>query len=124
MVYQLLADAVLVLHLLFILFVVLGGLLVARLPRLILLHVPAATWGILAELTSQGCPLTALEVGLRRQAGNAGYAGGFIEHYLIPVIYPPGLTQNIQFVLAGLVVGINLAIYGWLAHRRRRRQSI
>lgn len=121
MLYRLLADGVLVLHLLFILFVVLGGLLVLRFPRLAFLHVPAAIWGAFIELAGSACPLTSVENSLRLKAGESGYSEGFIEHYLMPVIYPQGLTRDIQFVLAGVVIGINLAIYGWLIYRRRKR---
>ena len=122
MLYRLLADGVLVLHLLFILFVVLGGLLVLRFPGLVFFHIPAAIWGAFIELTGSACPLTSVENSLRLQAGGSGYSEGFIEHYLMPVIYPHGLTRDIQFVLAGLVIGINLAIYGWLIYRRRKRK--
>lgn len=121
MLYRLLADGVLVLHLLFILFVVLGGLLVLRFPQLAFLHVPAAIWGAFIELAGSACPLTSVENSLRLKAGESGYSEGFIEHYLMPVIYPQGLTRDIQFVLAGVVIGINLAIYGWLIYRRRKR---
>lgn len=121
MLYRVLADGVLVLHLLFILFVVLGGLLVVRFPWLALLHIPAAIWGAFIELTGKACPLTSVENSLRLQAGGSGYAEGFIEHYLMPVIYPHELARGTQFVLAGVVIVINLAIYGWLVYRRRRR---
>lgn len=120
MIYPFLADGVLVLHLLFILFVVLGGLLVLRWPWLAIVHIPAAIWGALIELTGWGCPLTAVEISFRQHAGEAGYSGGFIEHYLMPMIYPHGLTREIQFILAGIVIGTNLAIYGWLIYRRRK----
>lgn len=121
MLYRFLADGVLVLHLLFILFVVLGGLVVLRFPWLALLHVPAAIWGAFIELTGSACPLTSVENNLRLKAGESGYSEGFIEHYLMPVIYPHALTRDTQFILAGVVIGINLAIYGWLIYRRRRR---
>lgn len=111
MIYSLLADFVLVLHVGFIVFVVLGGLVALRWPRAAIIHLPAAAWGILIELFGWVCPLTPLENSLRRSAGEAGYAGGFIEHYLLPVIYPGGLTREIQLVLAGGVVAVNVAIY-------------
>lgn len=120
MTYSLLADIVLVLHLTFILFVVLGGLLVLRFPLVAIAHIPAALWGIFIELTGGICPLTPLENRLRHMAGETGYTGDFIEHYLMPVIYPHGLTREIQFVLAGVVIGINLAVYSWLIYRRKR----
>src|ERR687889_2933712 len=92
--YRALADAVLVLHLAFVLFVVLGGLLVLRWPRLAWLHLPAAIWGVLIEFAGFVCPLTPLEVGLRRLGGEAGYEGGFIEHYLTGALYPAGLNRG------------------------------
>jgi hypothetical protein len=117
MIYRLLADSVLVLHLLFIGFVVFGGLLALRSPWIVLAHLPAACWGAFIELTGGLCPLTWLEVEFRRSAGDAGYSGSFIEHYLLPVIYPAGLTRDIQFGLAGFVILVNVAIYGRLVCR-------
>ncbi|WP_394561178.1 DUF2784 domain-containing protein [Aquipseudomonas alcaligenes] len=116
------ADAVVLLHLLFILFVLGGGLLVLRWPRLALLHLPAAAWGVAVELLHLYCPLTPLENQLRRAAGEAGYAGGFVEHYLIPLIYPAGLTPQIQLWLGALVLAVNLPVYGWLLWRLCRRR--
>lgn len=115
-----LADAVVLCHLAFVLFVVLGGFLVVRWRRLIWLHVPCAVWGFLIEVEGWICPLTYLENHLRRQAGMAGYPGGFIEHYVIPVLYPPGLTRGVQLVLAGVVVAANAVAYGWVVLRWRR----
>ena len=106
-----LADFVVVLHFLFVLFVVLGGLLVLRWPRVAWLHLPAAIWGAAIELAGGICPLTPLENSLRRQAGGTGYSGGFIEHYILPVLYPSDLTRSIQIVLGLLVIALNLAIY-------------
>jgi hypothetical protein len=117
--YRLFADLLVLIHLGFVLFVVLGGLLVLRRPRLAWLHLPAAAWGAFIEAVGWICPLTPLENALRQHAGEAGYAGGFIEHYLIAVLYPPGLTRNIQFVLTGIVVSINLAVYAVLLRRWR-----
>jgi len=117
MIYRFLADSVFVLHLLFIGFVIFGGLLVLRSPWIALAHIPAACWGAFIELTGGLCPLTVMEVGLRRIAGDAGYSGSFVEHYLLPVIYPAGLTRDIQFGLAGLVILINVVIYGQLVYR-------
>jgi hypothetical protein len=116
--YSLLADLVLVVHLLFIGFVVLGGLLVARRPRLAWVHVPATAWGALIEFAGWVCPLTPLETALRRRAGEAGYSGGFIEHYLTSVIYPAGLTRELQIALGALALLLNAAIY-WAAFARR-----
>lgn len=118
--YGFLADAVLVCHLLFIIFVVLGGLMVLRWPWLAIAHVPTAVWGAWIELTGNDCPLTGIENMLRIKAGESGYAGGFIEYHLMPVIYPPGLTRDTQYILAAVVIAINLAVYGWLFYRRKR----
>lgn len=120
MIHGLAADAVLLLHLAFILFVVLGGLLVLRWPRLALLHLPAVAWGATVECLQLLCPLTPLEIHLRRLAGERGYEGGFIEHYLEPLIYPAGLTPGIQLGLGALVLLINLVPYGLLLRRLRR----
>lgn len=111
MIHGVLADGVLVVHLAFILFVVLGGLLVLRWRWIALLHLPCAVWGLLIELYGWICPLTPLENSLRRKAGEAGYGGGFIEHYLLPVIYPGGLTREVQLTLAAIVVVVNAGIY-------------
>lgn len=119
--YRLAADAVLIVHLAFIVFVVLGGLAVLRWPRLALIHLPAVAWGVALELNGWLCPLTPLENALRRAAGEAGYAGGFIEHYLLALIYPAGLTPTIQLWLGLGVLAVNLPIYAWLLWRRRRR---
>lgn len=117
--YSLLADLVLLAHLGFIAFVGGGGLLVARWPRLVWLHLPAAAWGAAVEIGNLPCPLTPLENHLRQVAGQAGYAGDFIGHYLVAVIYPEGLTRPVQISLGLLAVAMNLAIYGWLLRRRR-----
>ena len=118
MIYSILADAVLALHFGFILFVVLGGLLVLRWPRAAWLHVPCAVWGLLIELFGWVCPLTPLENSLRRAAGEAGYAGGFIETYLLPLVYPGGLTREMQLMLAALVVVVNATVYLFVWRRR------
>jgi hypothetical protein len=120
------ADGVLVLHLGFILFVMLGGLLVLRWPRVAWLHVPAVLWGIYVELSGRICPLTPLENSLREAAGQAGYSGGFIEHYVTALIYPDGLSRGIQVVLAAIVVLVNGFVYWRLAflHRRSAHGSI
>ena len=121
MIHRLAADAVLLLHLGFILFVLLGGLLALRWRWAPLLHLPAAAWGVYVELSGGLCPLTPLENRLRIAAGEAGYTGGFIEHYLLALIYPAGLTHEIQYVLAAIVVGVNGLAYAWVWRRRRRR---
>jgi len=114
------ADFVVLLHFAFILFVVIGGLVVLRWPRFMWLHIPAVAWGAFIELTGRVCPLTPLENRLRIAAGQAGYSGGFIEEYLIPVVYPEGLTRWFQISLGVGVVAINLVFYGLLVARRLR----
>ena len=124
MAYRLLADGILVLHLLFIVFVVCGGLLVLRWPQTAWLHIPAASWGAFVELTGRLCPLTDWEVGFRQAAGVSGYSDSFLEHYLLSIIYPHGLTRGIQLMLAGLVILVNVMIYGWGIYRWGRSRSI
>lgn len=121
--YSFLADTVLVVHGLFILFVILGGFFVLRWPILSWIHVPCAIWGALIEFQGWICPLTPLENHLRGLAGEPGYRGGFIEHYLLPLIYPPGLTSGVQVLLGGVVVAINLVAYLLVWRRHWRRQS-
>jgi hypothetical protein len=118
-----LADVVLVLHFVFVLFVIFGGLLVLRWPKLAYVHLPVAAYGALIELVGWICPLTPLEKRLREQAGLEGYEGGFVEHYILPVLYPSGLNRGVQLVLGALVIGINLVIYGVIIRRRRRRMT-
>ena len=120
MVYHLAAIAVLVLHLLFICLVMLGGLAALRRPRLAFIHLPAAAWGFLVEAMGWYCPLTDLENALLARAGEAGYAGGFVEHYLLPLIYPEGLTRQTQIWLAVAVVLVNAAIYGLVVRKWRK----
>lgn len=117
--YRALADLVVVIHIAFVAFVVFGGLLVLRRPTLAWLHVPAAIWGVLIELAGWACPLTPLENAFRVRGGEAGYSGGFIEHYLLPILYPTGLTRGVQIVLGSLVLALNAAVYGVLLARRR-----
>lgn len=118
-----LADAVVVLHLAFVLFVVFGGLLVTRYRWLALLHVPAFVWGAYIAISGGLCPLTGIENRLRRNAGVAIYDSGFIEHYIYPVLYPPGLTRTAQFGLAAIVLGINGTIYAWILFHRKGRDG-
>jgi len=122
MLYRLAADAVLAAHLAFVLFVVCGGLLVLRTPRLAWLHLPAVAWGAYVELSGSICPLTPLEVTLRRGAGEAGYGGDFIEHYLVSLIYPAGLTRELQMALGAAVLLLNLIVYFILWRRRSIRR--
>lgn len=121
MFWRIAADALVLLHLVFILFVLLGGLLLLRWPRLLCLHLPAVAWGIVVECLHLGCPLTPWENHLRRMAGQAGYEDGFIEHYLIPLIYPAGLTPQIQLWLGSIVLLVNLNVYACLIWRRHSK---
>jgi hypothetical protein len=114
-----LADLTVAAHLGFVLFVVLGGLLVMRWRWVAYLHIPAALWGAAIELAGGICPLTPLENSLRRQAGSAGYSGGFVEHYILPVLYPSALTRHIQVVLGVLVILVNVAAYLYVFHLSR-----
>jgi hypothetical protein len=119
--YRLLADVLVGIHFLFVAFVVLGGFLAWRWRRVAWVHVPAAVWGALIELAGWICPLTPLENALRARAGDAGYAGGFIEHYLIPIVYPAGLTRGTQIVLGAAAIAVNVVAYGALFAKMRRR---
>ena len=121
MLYRFLADLVVALHLAFVLFVVLGGLAALRWPRAAWLHLPAAAWGAGIEFVRGICPLTPLENRLRQLGGEAGYTGGFVERYLLPVLYPAGLAADVQLVLGALVIALNVAIYAWVWRRRRAR---
>lgn len=117
--WSVLADAVLVVHGLFIVWVVLGGFAVWARPWLAWLHLPAAAWGVWIEASGGICPLTPLEWRLRAAAGQSGHGGGFIEHYLTAAIYPDGLTREVQWLLAGGVLAVNALTYGALLARRR-----
>jgi len=117
MLFQLLAEATLLLHLAFILFALLGAALALRWRWMPLLHLPAAVWGFYVEFTGRVCPLTYFENDFRMRAGLSGYQGSFIEHYLLELIYPPVLTREVQFALAVSVVIVNAAIYGWVLYR-------
>lgn len=118
--YAMAADLLVVLHLIFILFVAAGGLAVLRWPRLAWAHLPAAVWGAAIELGGWICPLTPLENSLRLRGGEAGYTGGFIEHYILPLVYPSGLTREIQIGLGIAVIVVNGLAYTTLVLRRRR----
>ena len=109
------ADAVLLLHFAFVLFVVLGGALLLRWPKLAWVHLPAVAWGTLVELNGWVCPLTPLEIELRRASGEAGYAGDFLEHYIVGFLYPEGLTRAMQLGFGIAVVAINVALYALAA---------
>ncbi|MGH8417245.1 MAG: DUF2784 domain-containing protein [Pseudomonas sp.] len=124
MYYSLMADAVVVFHLMFIVFVMLGALLVLHRPAWIWLHLPAVVWGMVVELLHLYCPLTPLENSLRIKAGVAGYEGDFVSRYLIPLIYPAALTPQIQIGLAGLVLMVNLVAYALVIKRWRARRTV
>lgn len=111
MAYRVLADLIVALHFGFVVFVVLGGLLVLRWRRLLWVHVPAAVWGVLIEFFGWICPLTPLENHLRQLGGEVGYSGGFIQHYIVGVLYPERLTRGTQVILGLLVLGLNAIVY-------------
>jgi hypothetical protein len=117
-----LADAVLLVHLLFIVFAIGGGLLALRWRWMPWLHLPALAWGVTVEFTGRICPLTPLENTLRRAGGAAGYAESFIERYLLPLIYPGALTRELQLVLGGALLLINVVVYALVWRRRHRRK--
>jgi len=122
--YRLLANAVVVLHALFILFVVCGGLLAWRWRRVAAIHIPCAIWGVLIEYRGWICPLTPLENSLRARAGGQeGYGGSFVEHYLLPAIYPSGLTPRVQLMLGTFVLVSNVLAYALLLRRLTRGGS-
>ncbi|HOS96200.1 MAG TPA: DUF2784 domain-containing protein [Deltaproteobacteria bacterium] len=112
LVYQYLADGVVVVHLAFILFVLLGGLTIPAWPRMAWVHLPCVLWGAMVESAGWICPLTPLENFLRSRAGQGSYGGDFVLHLIEPVIYPPWLTREIQLFLGSLVVLVNLCVYG------------
>lgn len=122
MLYRLLANAVVLTHLTFVAFVVIGGFFAWRWPRLIWIHLPAAAWGVAIEFGGWVCPLTPLENYFRRLAGQAGYTGGFVEHYIIPVLYPVDLTISLRLFLGTLVILVNVIAYG-VYFRRLLRHS-
>lgn len=115
-----LADFVLVGHLVFVVFAVLGGVLVFRWRRIAWLHIPAVVWSALVEFAGWVCPLTPLENWLRAEHGSGVYHTGFVERYILPIIYPAELTRELQIVLGGLVLLINFGVYGWIIYRARR----
>ena len=121
MLFRLAADAVLLLHLGFIIFAVLGALLVIRWHWIALLHLPAVAWAGIVEWTGRICPLTHVENHFRMTAGASGYDGSFVEHYLLRAIYPDGLTRQDQYALAVAVIAVNAALYGWVFRSRRVR---
>ena len=120
MIYRLLADLIVLVHLAFVVFAVAGAVLVLRWRWVIWVHVPAVVWAALIEFAGWICPLTPLENRLRILSGGAGYRGGFIEHYVLPILYPSGLTRGVQVFLGSVVIVVNLGIYSWLVFRSTR----
>jgi hypothetical protein len=120
MLFQLLADATVVVHLLFVAFVIAGGVLVLRWPRVAWMHLPAAAWGAWVELAGWVCPLTPLENWLRMRGGSAIYTSGFVERYLLPVLYPESLSRDVQWTLGLLVILLNGIVYAVVVLSRRR----
>ncbi len=118
--YRLLADAVVLVHLFFIVFVLLGGLLVLRWRYMVMLHIPAVLWAAWVEYQGWICPLTPLENWFRQKAGMEGYTKSFIDQYLVPVIYPAALNREWQMVLGTIVVILNVTIYSWVTHHYKR----
>ena len=121
--YQTLSDIVVLVHFLFIVFVLLGGLLALRWRWMPWVHVPSAVWGAVIELCGWICPLTPLEQWLRQAGGERAFSGGFVEHYILPIVYPAGLARPIQIALGVVVVALNLAIYGLVLRRRGRARG-
>ena len=124
MIYSFLADLLVVFHLVFILYVIAGALLIFKWPKTLWLHLPSCFWGMTVEFTGWICPLTPWEIQLRRLAGEEGYTGSFIEQYLIPIIYPIGLTREVQMVLGGTVLIVNLSLYTLILIKRRKRKTL
>ena len=120
MIWSLLADSLVIIHFAFTTFVIFGGFLAWRWRWFAWLHLPALAWGCWVEISHSICPLTPLENHLRQLGGDAGYSGGFLAHYLGRILYPPGLTSQTQWVLAALLILINIAAYGRLLLQRRR----
>jgi hypothetical protein len=123
MFYRLAADAVVILHLAFVIFVVAGGLLVCKWRWIAWLHVPAVVWAVLLEFNGWLCPLTPLEIEMRAAGGQAGYAGGFIEHYILPVLYPAALDAKLQLAIGVFVIVMNIVVYGWVLLRLRKAEN-
>ena len=122
--YKLLADALVVFHMGFVGFVLLGGTIALRWRRAMWLHLPAVAWGIYIELSHNICPLTPLENHLRRAGGATTYQGGFVDHYIMPVLYPNGLTHAMQVAIAVVIVVLNAVVYGWIIAGRRIRERL
>ena len=118
------ADALVVLHTLFVLFALAGGALVVAWPRVALAHLPAVAWAAWVEFTGTVCPLTPLENEWRRAAGMQGYEGGFVEHYVVPLLYPAGLSPRVQVILGALLVAVNVVFYAYAWRRSSRANAL
>jgi len=123
MLFRIAADLLVVIHLGFICFVVIGGFLVLKWRWVGLLHIPSALWGALIEFQDWLCPITPLEIQLRQISGQSGYTGGFIEHYILPIVYPSYLTHEVQIILGSFVVVVNIAVYGWIISKYIRNRK-
>ncbi|MGR5321332.1 DUF2784 domain-containing protein [Vibrio sp. PID23_8] len=123
MIYRMLADLVVMLHLLFIIFALIGGVLVLWRSYLLFIHIPAALWVTVISFKGWICPLTPLENQLRQAAGDEGYPGGFVEHYIIPIIYPVELRFDVQVLLGIAALGINIVIYALVYYRYKLNQG-
>ena len=123
MLYRILADLVVLVHLAFILFAVFGGILVPSWKRCVWVHLPAVLWAALIEFMGWVCPLTPLENWLRENGGGSGYRADFVEHHILPILYPDSLTRPSQVALGIFVLGINLGVYGWVVRRWMRMRA-
>ena len=122
MVANITADLLVLLHLAFIVFVMFGGFLVLKWEKVAILHIPCALWGAFIEFSGWICPLTPLEQSLREAAGQTVYSGGFVDHYIMPLVYPTALTWEIQIVLGVIVLVVNLCVYGLVIYKRSNRK--
>ncbi|OGB25807.1 MAG: hypothetical protein A3I66_05405 [Burkholderiales bacterium RIFCSPLOWO2_02_FULL_57_36] len=122
MMYRLLADFVLIIHFAFVVFALLGGLLVLRYRKILWWHIVALCWGVAVQWADWICPLTPLENYFRRIGGESGYAGGFIEHFVLKVLYPENLTLELRYVLGAVLIAVNIAVYLYVIFDRRRRR--
>lgn len=121
--FQLLADFVLLLHLAFVAFAAFGGLLVLRRPKLLWLHLPALLWGVLVQWADWICPLTPLENSLRLRGGGDVYAGGFIERFVVHILYPDNLTLELRYLLALILIAVNVAVYAFVLAAQAKRKT-
>lgn len=117
------ADMLVLVHLGFIVFVALGGFLVIKWPKIAFLHLPCASWGVTIAFGGWICPLTTLEMHVRQSAGQAGYGGGFVDHYVLPIVYPQGLTSGLQIVFGVILLSVNLCVYGRLLANLKKKKK-